>query len=46
MKFALEEKAGGYVKNGDVLEWKWKDAPSEDEPEDKAPAKKESKKKG
>ena len=45
-KFEIEEEAGGYVRNGDVLEWHWKGEPeakassAPDEPEEKAPPKK------
>lgn len=25
MKYEIEEETGGYVRNGDVLEWHWKE---------------------
>ena len=43
-KYEIEEEAGGYVRNGDVLEWHWKGEPeakassAPDEPEEKAGA--------
>lgn len=41
-KFEIEDEAGGYVRNGDVLEWHWKepaaDAPAPDKPDEKAEA--------
>lgn len=37
MKFEIEEEAGGYVRNGDVLEWVWKK--QEPEPREQEPPK-------
>ena len=31
-KFEIEEEAGGYVRNGDVLEWVWKEPKAEPAP--------------
>lgn len=32
MKYEIEEEAGGYVRNGDVLEWAWKDEAEKEKP--------------
>lgn len=40
-EYEIEEAAGGYVRNGDVLEWRWKgqeETPAAEE--EKRPAKK------
>jgi hypothetical protein len=42
--YVIEEELGGYVKNGDIEEWVWKDAPKDEPPAEEKKATKKAKK--